>query len=176
MVVSIVTMCMQLSECSVEVSQSDLLFVCPQPTLVENMTEFKRSLPLFPLVKPHINFMAAKLWAAAGGHADGPGGGGGPALFITPPLLPIRKTLIWLSLHECVCVCVFGWVHVSACVRVCVCVDVCGRPEPLQEKQTCVFESQTAAAIDVAAIRIHARLATRSSLWGATALTHHHTV
>lgn len=26
------------------------------------MTEFKRSLPLFPLVKPHINFMAAKLW------------------------------------------------------------------------------------------------------------------
>ncbi|XP_062256437.1 insulin-degrading enzyme isoform X2 [Platichthys flesus] len=33
----------------------------PQPTLVENMTEFKRSLPLFPLVKPHINFMAAKL-------------------------------------------------------------------------------------------------------------------
>uniref|UniRef100_A0A8D0DH37 Insulin-degrading enzyme n=1 Tax=Sander lucioperca TaxID=283035 RepID=A0A8D0DH37_SANLU len=33
----------------------------PQPTLVQDMTEFKRSLPLFPLVKPHINFMAAKL-------------------------------------------------------------------------------------------------------------------
>uniref|UniRef100_A0A8C5MX61 Insulin-degrading enzyme n=1 Tax=Leptobrachium leishanense TaxID=445787 RepID=A0A8C5MX61_9ANUR len=33
----------------------------PQPTVIENMTEFKRSLPLFPLVKPHINFMAAKL-------------------------------------------------------------------------------------------------------------------
>ncbi|KAM4669164.1 insulin-degrading enzyme isoform 1-T12 [Amazona ochrocephala] len=33
----------------------------PQPSVVENMTEFKRSLPLFPLVKPHINFMAAKL-------------------------------------------------------------------------------------------------------------------
>ncbi|XP_021171992.2 insulin-degrading enzyme isoform X2 [Fundulus heteroclitus] len=33
----------------------------PQPILVQDMTEFKRSLPLFPLVKPHINFMAAKL-------------------------------------------------------------------------------------------------------------------
>ncbi|XP_039527694.1 insulin-degrading enzyme isoform X2 [Pimephales promelas] len=33
----------------------------PQPSLVQNMTEFKRSLPLFPLTKPHINFMAAKL-------------------------------------------------------------------------------------------------------------------
>ncbi|XP_068182629.1 insulin-degrading enzyme isoform X2 [Antennarius striatus] len=33
----------------------------PQPTLIRDMTEFKRSLPLFPLVKPHINFMAAKL-------------------------------------------------------------------------------------------------------------------
>ncbi|KAM4730097.1 insulin-degrading enzyme isoform 1-T1 [Anableps anableps] len=33
----------------------------PQPTLIQDMTEFKRSLPLFPLVKPHINFMAAKL-------------------------------------------------------------------------------------------------------------------
>lgn len=33
-----------------------------QPSVIENMTEFKRSLPLFPLVKPHINFMAAKLW------------------------------------------------------------------------------------------------------------------
>lgn len=33
----------------------------PQPTLVQDMTEFKRSLPLFPLVRPHINFMAAKL-------------------------------------------------------------------------------------------------------------------
>ncbi|XP_062286623.1 insulin-degrading enzyme isoform X2 [Scomber scombrus] len=33
----------------------------PQPSLVQDMTEFKRSLPLFPLVKPHINFMAAKL-------------------------------------------------------------------------------------------------------------------
>ncbi|XP_067091869.1 insulin-degrading enzyme isoform X1 [Osmerus mordax] len=33
----------------------------PQPELVEDMTEFKRSLPLFPLAKPHINFMAAKL-------------------------------------------------------------------------------------------------------------------
>ena len=36
--------------------------VCsPQPTVVQDMTEFKRSLPLFPLAKPHINFMAAKL-------------------------------------------------------------------------------------------------------------------
>uniref|UniRef100_A0A3B5LE54 Insulin-degrading enzyme n=1 Tax=Xiphophorus couchianus TaxID=32473 RepID=A0A3B5LE54_9TELE len=33
----------------------------PQPALIQDMTEFKRSLPLFPLVKPHINFMAAKL-------------------------------------------------------------------------------------------------------------------
>uniref|UniRef100_A0A8C5V742 Insulin-degrading enzyme n=1 Tax=Microcebus murinus TaxID=30608 RepID=A0A8C5V742_MICMU len=33
----------------------------PQPEVVQNMTEFKRGLPLFPLVKPHINFMAAKL-------------------------------------------------------------------------------------------------------------------
>uniref|UniRef100_A0A673X2A1 Insulin-degrading enzyme n=1 Tax=Salmo trutta TaxID=8032 RepID=A0A673X2A1_SALTR len=33
----------------------------PQPTLVQDMTEFKRSLPLFPLAKPHINYMAAKL-------------------------------------------------------------------------------------------------------------------
>ncbi|XP_051778792.1 insulin-degrading enzyme isoform X2 [Erpetoichthys calabaricus] len=33
----------------------------PQPTLVQDMTDFKRSLPLFPLAKPHINFMAAKL-------------------------------------------------------------------------------------------------------------------
>nr|XP_057920921.1 insulin-degrading enzyme isoform X2 [Doryrhamphus excisus] len=33
----------------------------PQPSLVRDMTEFKRSLPLFPLVRPHINFMAAKL-------------------------------------------------------------------------------------------------------------------
>ncbi|XP_006630449.2 insulin-degrading enzyme isoform X1 [Lepisosteus oculatus] len=33
----------------------------PQPILVQDMTEFKRSLPLFPLAKPHINFMAAKL-------------------------------------------------------------------------------------------------------------------
>uniref|UniRef100_A0A673HXW9 Insulin-degrading enzyme-like n=1 Tax=Sinocyclocheilus rhinocerous TaxID=307959 RepID=A0A673HXW9_9TELE len=33
----------------------------PQPSLVQDMTEFKRSLPLFPLAKPHINFMAAKL-------------------------------------------------------------------------------------------------------------------
>ncbi|XP_068597613.1 insulin-degrading enzyme [Brachionichthys hirsutus] len=33
----------------------------PPPTLIQDMTEFKRSLPLFPLVKPHINCMAAKL-------------------------------------------------------------------------------------------------------------------
>lgn len=32
-----------------------------QPEVIQNMTEFKRGLPLFPLVKPHINFMAAKL-------------------------------------------------------------------------------------------------------------------
>ncbi|TNM99655.1 hypothetical protein fugu_012688 [Takifugu bimaculatus] len=32
-----------------------------KPSLVQDMTEFKRSLPLFPLVRPHINFMAAKL-------------------------------------------------------------------------------------------------------------------
>ncbi|KAM9366027.1 insulin-degrading enzyme isoform 2-T2 [Pholidichthys leucotaenia] len=33
----------------------------PQPNQIQDMTEFKRSLPLFPLVKPHVNFMAAKL-------------------------------------------------------------------------------------------------------------------
>ncbi|XP_073452147.1 insulin-degrading enzyme isoform X1 [Aquarana catesbeiana] len=33
----------------------------PQPEIISNMPEFKRSLPLFPLVKPHVNFMAAKL-------------------------------------------------------------------------------------------------------------------
>ncbi|XP_030604512.1 insulin-degrading enzyme [Archocentrus centrarchus] len=33
----------------------------PQPTVIQDMTEFKRSLPLFPLVKPHINFTTAKL-------------------------------------------------------------------------------------------------------------------
>uniref|UniRef100_UPI00398EDA0B insulin-degrading enzyme isoform X1 n=2 Tax=Pristiophorus japonicus TaxID=55135 RepID=UPI00398EDA0B len=33
----------------------------PQPSIIEDMTVFKRSLPLFPLAKPHINFMAAKL-------------------------------------------------------------------------------------------------------------------
>ncbi|XP_072280969.1 insulin-degrading enzyme [Pyxicephalus adspersus] len=33
----------------------------PQPEVISNMPEFKRSLPLFPLVKPHVNFMAAKL-------------------------------------------------------------------------------------------------------------------
>uniref|UniRef100_A0AAX7U6Y9 Insulin-degrading enzyme n=1 Tax=Astatotilapia calliptera TaxID=8154 RepID=A0AAX7U6Y9_ASTCA len=33
----------------------------PQPTVIQDMTEFKRSLPLFPLVKPHINLRAAKL-------------------------------------------------------------------------------------------------------------------
>ncbi|CAM5157075.1 unnamed protein product [Natator depressus] len=33
----------------------------PQPDVIQNMTEFKRSLPLFPLVKPHINVMASKL-------------------------------------------------------------------------------------------------------------------
>lgn len=38
-----------------------------QPNVVQNMTEFKRSLPLFPLVKPHINFMAAKLWRISSG-------------------------------------------------------------------------------------------------------------
>lgn len=42
---------------------SSLFLACAslQPSVIENMTEFKRSLPLFPLVKPHINFMAAKL-------------------------------------------------------------------------------------------------------------------
>lgn len=34
-----------------------------QPTLVQDMTGFKRSLPLFPPTKPHINFMAVKLWS-----------------------------------------------------------------------------------------------------------------
>ncbi|XP_078079642.1 insulin-degrading enzyme isoform X1 [Mustelus asterias] len=33
----------------------------PQPTIIEDVTVFKRSLPLFPLAKPQINFMAAKL-------------------------------------------------------------------------------------------------------------------
>jgi insulysin len=42
----------------VNLSQAPAL---PQPEVIENMTEFKRGLPLFPLVKPHINFMAAKL-------------------------------------------------------------------------------------------------------------------
>ena len=37
------------------------LFFFLQPEVIQNMTEFKRGLPLFPLVKPHINFMAAKL-------------------------------------------------------------------------------------------------------------------
>ncbi|XP_043912628.1 insulin-degrading enzyme isoform X1 [Protopterus annectens] len=32
-----------------------------QPDVIQDMTEFKRSLPLFPLPKPHLNFMAAKL-------------------------------------------------------------------------------------------------------------------
>lgn len=36
-------------------------FFSLQPEVIQNMTEFKRGLPLFPLVKPHINFMAAKL-------------------------------------------------------------------------------------------------------------------
>ncbi|KAG8523499.1 Insulin-degrading enzyme [Galemys pyrenaicus] len=42
----------------VNLSQAPAL---PQPEVIQNMTEFKRGLPLFPLVKPHINFMAAKL-------------------------------------------------------------------------------------------------------------------
>ncbi|CAL8256778.1 unnamed protein product [Lota lota] len=33
----------------------------PSPTVVQDMTDFKRNLPLFPLAKPHVNFMAAKL-------------------------------------------------------------------------------------------------------------------
>ncbi|XP_063818112.1 insulin-degrading enzyme isoform X1 [Pseudophryne corroboree] len=33
----------------------------PQPDVITDMTEFKRRLPLFPLAKPHVNFMAAKL-------------------------------------------------------------------------------------------------------------------
>ncbi|XP_035767090.1 insulin-degrading enzyme isoform X2 [Neolamprologus brichardi] len=33
----------------------------PQPTVIQGITEFKRSLPLFPVVKPHINLKAAKL-------------------------------------------------------------------------------------------------------------------
>ncbi|XP_005991607.1 insulin-degrading enzyme isoform X2 [Latimeria chalumnae] len=33
----------------------------PQPEVIENMTEFKHRLPLFPLAKPHINYIAAKL-------------------------------------------------------------------------------------------------------------------
>lgn len=40
-----------------------LYVLCIQPVVVQDMTEFKRSLPLFPLAKPHINFMAAKLWS-----------------------------------------------------------------------------------------------------------------
>lgn len=36
-------------------------YVYIQPEVISNMPEFKRSLPLFPLVKPHVNFMAAKL-------------------------------------------------------------------------------------------------------------------
>lgn len=40
-----------------------LYVLCFQPVVVQDMTEFKRSLPLFPLAKPHINFMAAKLWS-----------------------------------------------------------------------------------------------------------------
>ena len=45
----------------VGLTRSLCVFVSLQPTLVQDMTEFKRSLPLFPLAKPHINFMAAKL-------------------------------------------------------------------------------------------------------------------
>lgn len=33
----------------------------PQPSIIEDMTMFKRSLPLFPLAKPHFSCMAAKL-------------------------------------------------------------------------------------------------------------------
>uniref|UniRef100_A0A8C4Z924 Insulin-degrading enzyme n=1 Tax=Gadus morhua TaxID=8049 RepID=A0A8C4Z924_GADMO len=33
----------------------------PSPTVVQDMTDFKRNLPLFPLARPHVNFMAAKL-------------------------------------------------------------------------------------------------------------------
>ncbi|XP_075072253.1 insulin-degrading enzyme isoform X1 [Mixophyes fleayi] len=35
--------------------------VLPQPDVITDMTEFKRRLPLFPLPKPHVNLMAAKL-------------------------------------------------------------------------------------------------------------------
>lgn len=31
-----------------------------QPEVIQNMTSFKHGFPLFPLVKPHTNFMAAK--------------------------------------------------------------------------------------------------------------------
>lgn len=60
---------MNLPQCvhiHVHVHESESLFppkhIYLQPDVIQNMTEFKRSLPLFPLVKPHINFMAAKLW------------------------------------------------------------------------------------------------------------------
>uniref|UniRef100_A0A668VJ59 Insulin-degrading enzyme n=1 Tax=Oreochromis aureus TaxID=47969 RepID=A0A668VJ59_OREAU len=33
----------------------------PQPTVIQDITEFKRSLPLFPLVQSHVNLRAAKL-------------------------------------------------------------------------------------------------------------------
>ncbi|XP_042192680.1 insulin-degrading enzyme isoform X1 [Callorhinchus milii] len=47
-----------LSQNDVNLSPAPTL---PQPHVIEDMTAFKRSLPLFPLAKPHINFMAAKL-------------------------------------------------------------------------------------------------------------------
>ncbi|CAI5653421.1 unnamed protein product [Oreochromis niloticus] len=33
----------------------------PQPTVIQDITKFKRSLPLFPLIQSHVNLMAAKL-------------------------------------------------------------------------------------------------------------------
>ena len=129
------------AECFEAVRQNDaltcrLLFL--QPTLVQDMTEFKRSLPLFPLVKPHINFMAAKLWARpAGRHAAAARGALGRATVRDPAVFP-TYTIILLSGRlssdwACISVCVRLFVCASACECVCLCVCMCGRLEPLEE-------------------------------------------
>lgn len=77
-----------------------------QPTVIQDITKFKRSLPLFPLIQSHVNLMAAKLWAKPAGRHSREARRAAPA---------IRKTFIWLSLHQCL----FAWMHVECgCVHV----------------------------------------------------------
>lgn len=95
-------MCIHLSLCSISTAVLVCnILTCPslslQPTLVQDMTEFKRSLPLFPLAKPftHINFMAAKLW--------GPSSMGGCWGTLLCPSLPPVVTGVWNTLIWRVC-------------------------------------------------------------------------